>query len=173
VHIARALSKRHPSRNLCLTGGVALNCVANARILSDTDYEAVWVPPCASDSGAPLGSALWHHHQTLGHPRGFELKHSFHGRGYTDAEITSALQAAGFSYRRMGTEEFLATVAGDGPDVGVVWIPASCVAGEPSRPTIHPLLHARGPGGRRRVREAARRVRGRGATDRELRPSRK
>ena len=113
VHMARALSKRHPSRNLCLTGGVALNCVANARILRDTDYEAVWVPPCASDSGAPLGSALWHYHQTLGHPRGFELKHSFHGRGYTDAEITSALQAAGLSYRQMGEEELLATVAED------------------------------------------------------------
>ena len=113
VHMARALSKRHPSRNLCLTGGVALNCVANARILRDTDYEAVWVPPCASDSGAPLGSALWHYHQTLGHPRGFELKHSFHGRGYTDAEITRALQAAGLSYQQMGEEELLTTVAGD------------------------------------------------------------
>ena len=113
VHIARALSKRHPSRNLCLTGGVALNCVANARILRDTDYESVWVPPCASDSGAPLGSALWHYHQTLGHPRGFELKHSFFGRGYTDAEITSALQAAGLAYRRMSEEELLATVARD------------------------------------------------------------
>ena len=43
VHIARELSKRHPSRNLCLTGGVALNCVANARILRDTDYESVSV----------------------------------------------------------------------------------------------------------------------------------
>jgi carbamoyltransferase len=113
VHIARALSKRHPSRNLCLTGGVALNCVANARILRDTDYESVWVPPCASDSGAPLGSTLWHYHQTLGHPRGFELNHSFHGRGYTAAEITRALQAAGLSYRRMREEELLTTVAGD------------------------------------------------------------
>ena len=62
-------SKRHKSRNLCLTGGVALNCVANARILRDTDYRSVWVPPCASDSGAPFGSALWHYHQTLGRPR--------------------------------------------------------------------------------------------------------
>jgi carbamoyltransferase len=113
LHVVRALSKRHPSRNLCLTGGVALNCVANALILSDTDYQSVWVPPCASDSGAPLGSALWHYHQTLGHPRGFELKHSFHGRGYTDAEIAGALQSAGLSYRRMGEEELLATVARD------------------------------------------------------------
>ena len=66
LHVVRTLSKRHPSRNLCLTGGVALNCLANARILRETDYQSVWVPPCASDSGAPLGSALWHYHQTLG-----------------------------------------------------------------------------------------------------------
>jgi carbamoyltransferase len=111
LHVVRALSKRHPSRNLCLTGGVALNCVANARILRDTDYESVWVPPCASDSGAPLGSALWHHHQTLGNPRGFELKHSFHGRGYTDAEIARALHLAGVPYQLMEGEELLATVA--------------------------------------------------------------
>ena len=59
LHVVRALSKRHKSRNLCLTGGVALNCVANARVLRDTDYGSIWVPPCASDSGAPFGSALW------------------------------------------------------------------------------------------------------------------
>ena len=51
LHVVRALSKRHESRNLCLTGGVALNCVANARILRDTDYTSVWVPPCASRFG--------------------------------------------------------------------------------------------------------------------------
>ena len=81
LHVVRALSKRHPSRNLCLTGGVALNCVANARILRDTDYRSVWVPPCASDLGAPFGSALWHYHQTLGHPRWFEFTHSSTARG--------------------------------------------------------------------------------------------
>ena len=113
LHVARALLKQHPSRNLCLTGGVALNCVANARILEDTDYEQVWVPPCASDSGAPLGSALWHHHQTLGAPRGFELKHSFCGRDYSEPEILRALEGAGLSYRRMGEDELTSAVARD------------------------------------------------------------
>jgi carbamoyltransferase len=73
LHVLRALAAVHPSRNLYLTGCVALNCVANARILRDSPYERVWVPPCASDSGAPLGSALWHHHQTLGFPRQFQV----------------------------------------------------------------------------------------------------
>jgi carbamoyltransferase len=113
LHVARALLRQHKSRNLCLTGGVALNCVANARILEDTDYEQVWVPPCASDSGAPLGSALWHYHQTLGRPRGFELKHSFYGRDYSEQEILRALDAAGLSYKRMSEEELTSAVAGD------------------------------------------------------------
>ena len=113
VHIVRDLSKRHPSRNLCVTGGVGLNCVANARILRDTDYHSVWVPPCASDSGAPLGSALWHHHQTLGHPRGFELTHAFHGTEYSEAEIVHDLQQAGLAYDRMDERDLLARVAAD------------------------------------------------------------
>jgi carbamoyltransferase len=113
LHVVRTLSKRHPSRNLCLTGGVALNCLANARILRETDYQSVWVPPCASDSGAPLGSALWHYHQTLGHSRRFELTHPFFGQEYSDAEIIRALQYAGLAYRRMREQELLATVARD------------------------------------------------------------
>ena len=69
LHVARAAAKEFPSRNLVMTGGLALNCVANGRLLSESGFERVWVPPCASDTGVPLGSALWHYHQTLGHER--------------------------------------------------------------------------------------------------------
>jgi carbamoyltransferase len=113
LHVVRALSKRHKSRNLCLFGGVALNCVANARILRDTDYHAVWVPPCASDSGAPLGSALWHHHQTLGKPREFELTHAFHGLGYGEAEIAGVFRQAGLAHERLPKPELIQQVARD------------------------------------------------------------
>jgi carbamoyltransferase len=91
VHVVRGLSATHSFRNLCLTGGVALNCVANTRILSDTDYQRVWVPPCASDTGAPRGGALWHYHQTLAHARQTVLTHPFYGIAYGDGEIRSAL----------------------------------------------------------------------------------
>jgi len=111
LHVVRALAAAHPSRNLCLTGGVALNCVANARILRDTDYRHVWVPPCASDTGAPLGSALWHQHQTLGRPRTFELTHPFYGTSYSDDEIVRTLDQAGLSYRRLNEGELTAEVA--------------------------------------------------------------
>jgi len=107
LHVVRALSKRHKSRNLCLVGGVALNCVANARILSDTDYHSVWVPPCASDSGAPLGSALWHYHQTLGNPRTYQMTHAFHGLGYGDAEIGDAFRQAGLAHKRLPEPELI------------------------------------------------------------------
>ena len=113
LHIVRALSKSHPTRNLCLMGGIALNCVANARILRDTDYRSVWVPPCASDSGAPFGSALWHYHQTLGHQRHFELTHAFHGSGYSDSEIVNALQEAGLIYQRLDDHALMIQVAND------------------------------------------------------------
>ena len=111
LHVARALAATHPSRNLCLTGGVALNCVANARILRDTDYRNVWVPPCASDTGAPLGSAMWHYHQTLDRPRAFEMTHPFYGTAYDDAAIAAALKQGGLSFRRMSEGELLAEVA--------------------------------------------------------------
>jgi len=121
LHIVRDLAKKHPSRNLCLSGGVALNCVANARILRDTTYERVWVPPCASDTGAPLGSALWHWHQTLGNPRTFELTHPFYGESYSDQEITSALDEAGLKYERIGDEaELLKKVARNLADKKIV-----------------------------------------------------
>ena len=120
LHRVRTLVKKHGVRDLCLAGGVALNCVANAKILEHTDVRRLWVPPCASDTGAPLGSALWHYHQGLGYPRGFELTHAFYGRAYGEEEIVRALDAAGLSYRRMGEGQLLARVAGDLADGKVV-----------------------------------------------------
>lgn len=113
LHIVRSMEAVTPSRNLCISGGVALNCVANARILRDTAFERVWVPPCASDTGAPLGSALFHWHQTLGKPRHMEMRHAFYGTSYTDAEITAALQAAGLAFVHMPDGDLYRRVAGD------------------------------------------------------------
>jgi carbamoyltransferase len=113
LHVVRALSKRYKSRNLCLIGGVALNCVANARLLCDTDYDSIWIPPCASDSGAPFGSALWHYHQTLGRTRNYRLSHAFHGIGYNESEIVEALRRSGLTYRRLTEQELTHQVAKD------------------------------------------------------------
>ena len=121
VHIARHLERTYPSRNLIISGGVALNCVANARVASETAFEQVWVPPVASDSGAPLGAALWHHHQTLGRPRNYRLESVSLGLEYSSAEIESALQARGLSYERLpgpALEKRVAQAIADGKIVG-------------------------------------------------------
>ena len=113
LHVARHLAATYPSRNLVLTGGVALNCVANARILRDTDFRRVWVPPCASDTGAPLGSALWHHHLTLGRPREFEMTHAFYGSAYSPEQMRRALDRGGLKFEELDEAELLRRVARD------------------------------------------------------------
>lgn len=113
IHMVRHLTKTHRTKRLVLSGGVALNCVANARILETTDIQRIWVPPCASDTGAPLGAALWHHHQTLAQPRTFELEHAFYGLSYSDAEIQAAIDKAGLSAERMNERALLDRVATD------------------------------------------------------------
>jgi carbamoyltransferase len=113
LHVARHLATTYASRNLVLAGGVALNCVANARILRDTDFRRVWVPPCASDTGAPLGSALWHHHLTLGKPRKFEMMHAFYGSGYGADQMRRALVQAGLTFVELDEVELLRRVARD------------------------------------------------------------
>lgn len=120
IHMARHLAKTKSSRNLVISGGVGLNCVANGKILAETDFENVWVPPVASDSGGPLGSALFHQHQTLGATRNFVLTHAFYGKGYTDDEIVQALDDAGLAYKRMEEKDLLKQVAQDLADQKIV-----------------------------------------------------
>ena len=120
LHIVRDLATRTRSRNLCLSGGVALNCVANARILRDTPFECIWVPPCASDTGAPIGAALYQYHQHYGRKRNFEMTHAFYGMEYSDAEIVRALDAAGLAYRRMSEGELVAQTARNLADQKIV-----------------------------------------------------
>jgi carbamoyltransferase len=155
LHRVRTLLKRHPQRDLVMSGGVALNCVANAKILEHTDVRRLWVPPCASDTGAPLGSALWHYHHDLGHARGYELKHALLGKAYGEEEIVCALDSAGLSYRRMGEVQLLARVAKDLADGRIVgWFQGRFEMGpralgnrsilaDPRRPEMRDVLNAK------------------------------
>jgi carbamoyltransferase len=155
LHRVRTLLKTYPARDLVLSGGVALNCVANARILEETDVRRLWVPPCASDTGAPLGSALWHYHQDLGHGRGFELKHALYGIAYGEADIVCALEAAGLRHQRMGEAQLIARVAQDLADGKIVgWFQGRFEMGpralgnrsilaDPRRPEMRDLLNAK------------------------------
>ncbi len=107
LHIAQDCLRRFPSRNLVVSGGVGLNCVANARLSRETAFERVWVPPIASDSGAPLGSALWHWHVNEKRRRSYELEHAYLGLSYGPERIRSALEAAGLDYRQLSRSELI------------------------------------------------------------------
>jgi len=98
LHVVRHARAKYPSRNLVFAGGVALNCVANARLVRESGFDRIWVPPCASDTGAPLGAALYHHHHTCGAERHEQLTHGYHGQAFDNHEIVAALNAAGMAY---------------------------------------------------------------------------
>ena len=86
-------------KNLCLAGGVALNCVANGRILREGPFERIWIQPAAGDAGGALGAALFTWHQLLDHPRrvkpGDSQQGSFLGPRFSNDEIRKTLEGAG------------------------------------------------------------------------------
>ena len=81
--------------NLCLAGGVALNCVANGRILREGPFEKIWIQPAAGDAGGALGAALYVWHQLLDEPRrpqpGDSMNGSLLGPAATGSELRSFL----------------------------------------------------------------------------------
>jgi carbamoyltransferase len=89
--LARELHRATGLKRLCLAGGVALNSVANARIMRETPFEEVWVQPAAGDSGGALGAALYAAHAGLGLPRGFTMQHAYWGEAHARAEIAAVV----------------------------------------------------------------------------------
>jgi carbamoyltransferase len=79
------------AKNLCIAGGVALNCVANGRIAREGGFPNVWIQPAAGDDGIAIGCAYYGWHEILKQPRSFEMKHSYVGRRYSDVDIAKAL----------------------------------------------------------------------------------
>ena len=102
LRAARHLHAETGMRNLCLAGGVALNCVANGRILREGPFDDIWIQPAAGDAGGSLGVALFIWHQLLGNPRVPDPADSQHGSllgpRYDAATIRNALDAAGAAY---------------------------------------------------------------------------
>lgn len=79
LELARELARKHPSRNLCLSGQLSWNVAANARLLADGPFENLFVQPAAGDAGGALGAALYLHHVGLGQPRHPAMEHAFVG----------------------------------------------------------------------------------------------
>ena len=101
-----------------MAGGVALNCVANGRILRQGIFDAVWIQPAAGDAGGALGAALFVWHQLLDRPRTADGVHdhqkaSLLGPSFRDVEITTELDRVGARYRRYDREDELLEVITD------------------------------------------------------------
>ena len=108
---ARALTGE---RHLCLAGGVALNCVANGRLLRERIFDKLWIQPAASDAGGALGAALavWHAQRKPTDPapaKADAMRGALLGPEYSDAEIEAALRSHGASFQRLPTDEMLRT----------------------------------------------------------------
>ena len=101
------------SKNLCLAGGVALNCVANGKILEQNIFDNVWIQPAAGDAGGALGSALSFWHQDLNMPRTLNStkldsqKGSYLGKFYTDIDIEKVLNEYGATYTHFESRQLL------------------------------------------------------------------
>ncbi len=94
-------------KKLCMAGGVALNSVANGRILTEGPFEEVYIQPAAGDSGGALGAALYAYHVLFGQPRKFVLENAYWGQGYSADEVRAFLDKQGVAYRRIDDEEKL------------------------------------------------------------------
>jgi carbamoyltransferase len=86
------LYKRIKFKKLCLSGGCAMNSVANGKLSDRTPFEAVYIPPAPGDAGTAIGSAYYVYHQYLGQPRSFVMDRAFWGPGFGEAEIGEALE---------------------------------------------------------------------------------
>jgi carbamoyltransferase len=99
--LLRTLAKRTGLKDLCLAGGVGLNCTMNGKILSETPFERLYIQPAAYDGGTSLGAALYVQHQILGAPRSFVMDHSYWGLEYSAAACRAALMEKGLTFREL------------------------------------------------------------------------
>jgi carbamoyltransferase len=107
LKMARYAYQRTGKNKLCMAGGVALNSVANGRIMRETPFKEVFIQPAAGDSGGALGAALYVYHVLLGKPRKFIMEHAYWGKSYGPDEVTKSVERVGRNYLQVGDQEKL------------------------------------------------------------------
>jgi carbamoyltransferase len=115
LRLSRSLACETGMRNLCLAGGVALNCVANGKLLRDGAFENIWIQPAAGDAGGAIGAALVMHHLHRSEPRRVNktpdgMKGAYLGPEYTASETRAALDKYGANYRELDDQALFAEV---------------------------------------------------------------
>jgi carbamoyltransferase len=102
LELVHWLRRQTGEENLCLAGGVALNCVLNARIRDRGPFKNIWVQPASGDAGTSLGAAIWTDlQQRKTASQHYEMQHAYWGPGYSDEEIEKFLQWAKLPYRKL------------------------------------------------------------------------
>ena len=157
LRLTRSLAKKTGARNLCLAGGVALNCVANGKVLRDGKFENIWIQPAAGDAGGAVGAALAACHQFKAQPRSIGnsdgMSGAFLGPEFAQAEIERRLAAAGARFTVLdeaGMVEITAQALADQLAIG--WfqgrmefgprsLGARSILGDPRSPTMQKNLN--------------------------------
>ena len=116
LKISRSIRKETGERNLCLAGGVALNCVANGVLHRENIFDNIWIQPAAGDSGGAVGAALAVYHLGLGRervlkPNSDAMSGSFLGPEYSHNEIVARLKASGAVFKELTDKEIATTTA--------------------------------------------------------------
>lgn len=113
IRLARSAALETGMENLCLAGGVALNCVANGKVLRDGSFRRIWVQPAAGDAGGALGAALAAHYLGVGSARSVKdgsqdaMSGSFLGPAYSPSECRAELEAAGARFRELPDSDLI------------------------------------------------------------------
>lgn len=107
VHLLNRLHAKTGSKNVCMTGGVAMNSVANGKITSQAPFENVYIPAGAADNGTSFGAAFHVWNRQLGKPRTFVQDHAYWGDEATDAECEAAVIKSGYHYEKLSDEQML------------------------------------------------------------------
>jgi carbamoyltransferase len=158
LRLTRSLQLETASKNLCLAGGVALNCVANGKVLRDSGFERLWIQPAAGDAGGAVGAALAAYHLFRKMPRQVNgvadaMRGSFLGPSFSQSEIEGRLTRAGAKFTVMSEDDFVEAVVTalvEGKAVG--WfqgrmefgpraLGARSILGDPRSPTMQRTLN--------------------------------
>ena len=115
INLAKSIREEYGISNLCLAGGVALNCVANGKILKEKIFDNIWIQPAAGDAGGSLGAALALWHIDQGNKRSVNLnddmKGAYLGNEYNQKEIERELTALGANFETLNYDELINTTA--------------------------------------------------------------
>jgi carbamoyltransferase len=115
LRLTRSLARDTGMKNLCLAGGVALNCVANGKVLRDGRFERIWIQPAAGDAGGALGAALVAYHHFQGRPRRIASADAMHGSflgpAFGQSEIEGRLKGASAHFATLSEDDLIAATA--------------------------------------------------------------